>query len=72
MDISPYQPLYTLVSDFSDHEVRLPRQVEIAQTADPLSIIRAVDTDNWKNSPLRTPEASTDLKLNVPDGKTNK
>lgn len=67
MDIIPNQPSYTLVGNFSDREVRFPKHTQIAQTAEPLSILHVIDTDGREASRLRTAKTSKNLERNGRD-----
>lgn len=71
MGISPNGPFYILISNFSDREVRLQKKVNIARTAEHPNLMHAIDTDDIEASPMRTLEASINLKFEAPDGKVN-
>lgn len=72
MYISPNPPFYTLVSNLSYREVRLPKPVKIAQTAAPLSNIYAIDTDDREVFPTGTPDVSTNYNFHSLDCKVAK
>lgn len=71
MKISPNKPFDILDSNFFDCEVRLPKHTNIAQTAEPPSIINAINMDDQKASPIGTADASTNLKFNSPADRAN-
>lgn len=71
MNISPNRPFYIIVSNFFDREVRFPKHVKIAQTAEPPSIINAMYTEDREAFPIGTPETSTTSEFNSSDGTGN-
>lgn len=68
MDISPNQPLYILVSKFSDRDIHLLEHMNISQTAEPPSINEGINTDDRECSPIQNTERSTSLTFYAPDG----
>lgn len=71
MNISSDQPCYILVSNLLDCRIRLPKHMKIIETADPPSIIRAIDTDNREASLIGTLELSSNFQFNAPHSKIN-
>lgn len=57
MDVPCGRPIYILASSVSNREVYLPKNMKIANTANPPSIIHAVDTVDQSMAPVETPEA---------------
>lgn len=55
LDMNPNRQFYIHVSDCSDREVWLPKDIKIAQTTEPSSIIQAIDTNDREASPIGTP-----------------
>lgn len=71
MNVSPNEPFSIPVSNFADREAQLPKHINIAQKAEPASIIHAIDTDDLEARLVETSDASTNLKFNAPDDKVN-
>lgn len=67
MEINRNRPFYILVSNFSDREIWFSNHTKIAHTAEPLSSIRGIDTDDREAFPIRSLEADTNSKCNAPD-----
>lgn len=67
MGVNSNQSFYVLDSSFSDRKVQLAKHTRIVWTAEAPSIIHAVDTEDWKAFPMKTPEASTYINFNVLD-----
>lgn len=57
VDVSPGQPCFIIVSNFSNSEVYVPNNTNITYAAIKPSIIHTVDTIDRNNALIRTPKA---------------
>lgn len=71
INISPKQPFYILFSNVSDRDVRLSKHLKTAETAEPINVIHAIDTNGRKAFPIETLETRTNVILNAPVGHIN-